>query len=154
VQLGVSLNADGALGMMPGASVGGSVSVWFLSADREMFTTFGVGAWPTHRREDAEISRYADYERPLWVLSVQQTQFIVDIDPLHLGLFGGLHMGTRRSNDGMSNEFTYSFSVGAALRYGLGEGPFALRLELGVAPPWNGRKTAAVASLALDLAFN
>jgi hypothetical protein len=154
MQVGASLNADAALGMMPGASVGGSVAVWFLTADRTRFTSIGVSAWPTHRREDTEIARYPNYERPLWALVFEQTQYMLELEPLRFGVFGGIYVGSRRANDASGNELTSGVTLGGALRCSFGEGPFALRLHLGVSPSWNGRKTIGFTSLAFDVAFN
>lgn len=154
LQVGISLNANAALGMMPSASVGGSVAVWLLTPDRRYFTSIGVSAWPTHRRDDSEIMRYTNYERPLWAIVFEQTQLLVELDPVRLGLFGGFYLASRRANDASTYELTSGVTVGAAVRWSLGEGPFAFRFNLGVSPSWTERKTIAFTSLAFDVAFN
>ena len=153
MKLGASLLLDGAFNMLPDASLGGSFALWFLSADRAALTTFGISAWPTNHRDPNEVLLYADYERPLWTFFVQGTNYLVDLDPVQLGISGGFYLALRRRDDGMDNELTIGISVGAAMRWTLSS-LLALRFQVGVAGPLSDRKLPGVASLALDIAFN
>ncbi|HKU40911.1 MAG TPA: hypothetical protein VJR89_22270 [Polyangiales bacterium] len=151
MQFGASFRADGAIHMMPSATFGGSVAVWFLTADRLTLTSLGVSAWPSHYVEDADILRYQEYERPLWYLFVQQARYLVQFPPVSLGLFGQVSIGSRRADEGGSSELTFGVAVGPDVRWAITDW-FAARAQLGVFIVHSASESMpGVATLSLDL---